>query len=246
MDEIACMEHWGFAAFASLLASKSPQAPDAPDSATTPQYVDTPGWNGRFARSRLYWVAMTSTSAVTAPVPSPRPTTNPIRVVGVLLVLAAFVWGINYLWVGKPVSDALARDSRNNGYTLSAHLHYYADPSTLVLDLTRAEHIAPADLFRGLFTSAQALHESGRSFSQVILARSHREVFRLPGESFEEIGKLYSEGENPVYLIRTLPEKLTTPDGTPAFGTWTGGLLGVVSHQMEDATEAGRKWAAGE
>lgn len=189
---------------------------------------------------------MTSTGTEVSATQSRRPTTSPIRVVGVLLLLAAVVWGLNYLWVGKPVSDALARDSRNNGYTLAAHLHYYADPSTLVLDLTRADEIAPADLFRGLFTSAQVLHESGRSFSQVILARSHQDVFHLSGESFEEIGKLYSEGENPVYLIRTLPEKLTTPDGTPAFGTWTGGLLGVVSHQMEDATEAGRKWAAGE
>src|SRR5262249_40352187 len=98
----------------------------------------------------------------------------------------------------------------------------------------------------GLFTSAQALQASGRTFSEVILARSHQEVYHLTGESFTEMGKQYSEGENPVYLIRTLPEKLFTPDGRPAFGSWTGGLLGVVSHQMEDATKAGRQWASGE
>jgi len=33
-----------------------------------------------------------------------------------------------------------------------------------------------------------------------------------------------------------------TPDGKKAFGTWTGGLLGVLSKQMEDFGEFHEKW----
>ena len=41
-----------------------------------------------------------------------------------------------------------------------------------------------------------------------------------------------------LYLIRTLPKKLFNPDGTAAFGRWEGGLLGVLSKQMEDVSAA--------
>ena len=48
------------------------------------------------------------------------------------------------------------------------------------------------------------------------------------------------------YLIRTLPEKLFNPDGTAAFGRWEGGLLGVLSKQMEDVSAAALRWNRGQ
>jgi hypothetical protein len=101
-------------------------------------------------------------------------------------------------------------------------------------------------LFRGVFQSAQALYDAKRSFDRVILARDGTPVFVMKGEEFLQIGMEYGAGQNPVYLIRTLPEKLYRPSGKPAFGRWEGGLLGVLGKQMEDATNAAKQWAGAE
>jgi hypothetical protein len=45
-----------------------------------------------------------------------------------------------------------------------------------------------------------------------------------------------------VYTLRTLPEKLRRPDGSPAYRAWTGGLLGVMARQMQDLTGFCRAW----
>jgi hypothetical protein len=45
-----------------------------------------------------------------------------------------------------------------------------------------------------------------------------------------------------MYTLRTLPENLNRPDGEQAFGTWTGGMLGVLGHQMEDFAEWHSAW----
>lgn len=57
--------------------------------------------------------------------------------------------------------------------------------------------------------------------------------------------KEYADGQNPIYLIRTLPEQMYRPDGTSAFGSRSGGLLGVFGGQMKDVNEFGRAWADG-
>ena len=161
------------------------------------------------------------------------------------LVAFTIVWGLNYLLIGKPVQSKLRSDPRNVGYSLSAHFGYYINPSTLVLDLRTVESIAPADLFRALFQSAEALHETGRNFDKVLLSRGGTPVFVMDGAEFSALGTEYGAGQNPVYLIRTLPEKLYRPNGEAAFGRWQGGLLGVVAKQMEDASDAAMRWATG-
>ena len=37
--------------------------------------------------------------------------------------------------------------------------------------------------------------------------------------------------------MRTFPENLYRPDGQKAFGTWIGGLLGLLAKQIKDFTE---------
>jgi hypothetical protein len=152
---------------------------------------------------------------------------------------------LNYLLVGRPVGKKLGEDPRNSGFVLRAHYGYYIAPSTLTLDLRKIESASPADLFRGLFQAAEALHESGRAFRKVVLARNRSPVFLMEGDDFSTLGDEFASGQNPVYLIRTLPEKLLRPNGTPAFGRWEGGWLGVLGEQMEDANEAAQQWAAG-
>lgn len=161
-----------------------------------------------------------------------------------LLVIPACVWSLNFILVQSVVGRALDADPRNSGYSLSARYRFYCDPSTLVLDLGAVSAAAPLDLFRGLFQSASALTSAGRTFERVILERRGTTVFLMTGEDFRDIGTEFAGGQNPVYLIRTLPEKLFKPTGEAAFGRWEGGLLGVLGKQMEDATEAGRRWVA--
>ncbi|MBM4026324.1 MAG: hypothetical protein FJ280_13120 [Planctomycetes bacterium] len=160
------------------------------------------------------------------------------------LVALLFIWVLNYQLVGHPVQTKLSADPRNQGYSLSAHFRYYVDPSVLVLDLRAVESAAPVDLFRALFQSAEALHESGRRFDRVVLARAGSPVFLMEGEAFSTIGAEFSAGQNPAYLIRTLPEKLFRPSGQPAFDRWEGGWLGVLGEQMEDANQAAHQWAS--
>ena len=183
-------------------------------------------------------------TAAPATVPSKRPFVRRAVLPFLLVALAiAAVLGTNAWFVGRPVRDALAGDPRNSGFSLHAHWAYYVQPSTLVLDLTRVDNAAPVDLLRGTFRAAEAMQRGGRTFDRVVLARAGTPVFFLTGEDFRTLGANVAIGENPVYLVRTFPEKLHRPDGSSAFGTWTGGLLGVVSKQMEDVTSAAREWA---
>ena len=162
-----------------------------------------------------------------------------------LLLLPLAVWAANLFLVGLPVRNELGGDTRNSGYRLAAHYRFYLDPTALVLDLRSVEQAAPLDLFRGLFQAAKALHAAGRSFKKVNLVRSGTPVFVMSGQAFDEMGTEYAGGQNPIYLIRTLPEKLYLPDGTAAFGSWTGGWLGVMGRQMEDVNEFAQRWMAG-
>ena len=157
----------------------------------------------------------------------------------------AAVYAFNVATVSHPVSSALAADARNEAFTIRAHLGSYVQPGVLVLDLVSAEDASPVDLWRGLFQSAQAFHERGRTFERVEMARGGEIVFLLDGEDFATLGSEFAFGQNPVYMIRTLPEKLQNPDGSSAYGTWTGGLLGVLGQQLNDTNDAARRWASG-
>lgn len=168
-----------------------------------------------------------------------------IWVVGAVLALLLVCWGTNYLLVGRPVSAKLAADSRNSGYSLGAHFSYYVDFSTLVLDLRKAGEVAPVDLYRGLFQSAEALNDAGRKFNRVVLARKGKPVFIMPGTDFDTLGAEFAAGQNPIYLMRTLPEKLHLPNGEAAFGHREGGLLGVLGGQLEDMSTLAQQWVQG-
>jgi hypothetical protein len=189
-----------------------------------------------------------SSDSLTSLAPAPAPRRSRRRLAGVLTVLAlcaAAVWGTNILLVGRPVASALAADSRNVGLTLTAHYGYYVQPGTLVLDLTRVESASPADLWRATFAAAATLYAERRFFDRVLLARAGTPVFVLSGEDFKTIGLDARVGENPIYMVRTFPQRLHRPDGTAAYGTWEGGWLGVLNHQMRDVSDAANAWVDG-
>jgi hypothetical protein len=168
-----------------------------------------------------------------------------LAVAAIVVAATITIFTANHILVGSPVSKTLEADSRNSGFTLKARFLRYLQPSTLVLNLTTVDSAAPVDLLRGLFQSADVLNRNGRTFEHVILAKEGQAIFSLSGKDFQQLGIEFGNGQNPVYLIRTLPEKLKNPDGSSAYGTWSGGLLGVLQKQMEDVNDATTRWAKG-
>jgi len=84
-------------------------------------------------------------------------------------------------------------------------------------------------------------HLKDENFDKVVLSYKGNPRFVLKGSYFRTLGEEYGV-QNPIYTLRTLPENVYNLDGSPAFGTWTGGWLGVIGKQMEDLNEFHRAW----
>ncbi|MET3916854.1 hypothetical protein ABID97_003636 [Variovorax sp. OAS795] len=152
--------------------------------------------------------------------------------------LALAAW--NYFGVHRPVSERLAKDTRNEKVSLWAYHQYGVMPSVLVIDLRKVDaDAATLDVMRALFQSAES-HKSKR-FERVVLAYRGSPKFYLDGAFYEQLGKEFGD-QNPVYTIRTFPQNLRKLDGTAAYETWTGGMLGVLSKQMEDVNQFAKDW----
>lgn len=223
------------------------------------QVVDCPACQGRILiESRTRKQIPTTIQSVQKPPPAPPPFNRqapphqnksaekiPLIMILAAVALCALIWGRNYISVQQPVAKAIQADSRNSGVSLTARYQHYFDSSVLILDLTDVTSAAPSDLFRVLFQSADALNDAGRRFDKVILARSGTPVFQMQGDDYATIGREFGGGQNPIFLVRTLPEKLYKPSGISAFGSWEGGWIGVLKNQMEDANMAATQWAKG-
>lgn len=161
----------------------------------------------------------------------------------VLLVILASLIAYN-LTVWAPVATVLGRDDRNAVISVHVYRSWLIHPRDITVDLVAADGAATIDLTRALFQAAEALKD--REFGRVILARQGKPMFMMEGAAFTQLGQEYSSGQNPVYLIRTLPEQLYLPDGTAAFESWTGGWLGVLGRQIEDVNTFGQAWMTGD
>ena len=151
---------------------------------------------------------------------------------------AIFAW--NYVTLQHQASQVRSSDSRNEGIEVYAHYGWFINPSVLVFDLRQVSgENSPLDVTRTLLQFAEK--QKNRQFDRVILSYKGTPKFQLKGDYFHTLGNDY-ELQNPVYTLRTLPENVYQLDGSPAFGTWTGGLLGVVGKQMEDLNELHKKW----
>ncbi|WP_116812894.1 hypothetical protein [Steroidobacter cummioxidans] len=156
-------------------------------------------------------------------------------VAGVVLVLT-----VNYLFVHRSLAEAMKEDPRNDGIRAFAHFDYFLVPSSIVFDLRRVDREkSMADVTRLLFQFAQ--RQESHRYERVTLAYRGEPKFLLEGEYFQTLGKEFGE-QNPMYTIRTLPSNLYRPTGEHAFGEWTGGILGVLSRQMEDHNEFHQQW----
>ena len=146
----------------------------------------------------------------------------------------------NYLGVQRHLGSVLAADTRNKGIRAIAHYGYFVDGGTVVFDLRDiSSENSMMDVFRVFMQFSQTLKD--RRFTRVELSFRGRTKFVIDGGYFQQLGQEF-ESQNPIYTVRTLPENLVRPDGSPAFGRWTGGLLGVLPKQMEDFTTFHRQW----
>ena len=157
-----------------------------------------------------------------------------------LVLILVAVWAWNHSAVQGPLQDVLSGDPRNKGIEASSHFGSYVDSRLLIFDIKAVDaEKSPADVFRVLLQFAEAVR--GRHFDKVVLAHRGKAKFQLEGSYFRQLGEEYST-QNPIFTMRTFPEHLVRPDGTKAFGGWTGGLLGVVKEQLDDFGEFHRQW----
>lgn len=95
------------------------------------------------------------------------------------------------------------------------------------------------DVFRIFLQTANLL--KGNSYDKVELCFRNKTKFILGGDEFKVIGVEFGE-QNPVYTIRTFPEKLTFLDGTKAYKKHNGGVLYLMRVQMADFQDMNGKW----
>ena len=158
----------------------------------------------------------------------------------VLLGVVSLLLVVEYSDLQRPMNEVLSSDPRNSGMEVRCRYRSWTSHGVLVYDLREVPASkSQADVFRVFLQYAAKLR--GRRFDTVELGYRGRVKFLLAGEDFAVIGRDYGT-ENPIYTIRTFPEKLSKPDGTRAFAGWTGGLLGVVNRQMEDFDRFHKEW----
>ena len=160
--------------------------------------------------------------------------------VGSIAFVITAVFLMNYLLVYRPLSFVVDSDTRNKGVSVLAHYDYLINPNILVFDLRDlSDSKAPLDIFRVLLEFAAV--QKNQDYEVVKIAFRGKTKFLLMGSYFKTLGAEHGS-QNPIYTIRTFSEHLYKPDGTAAFQTWTGGLLGVLAKQMEDFSDFSKQW----
>lgn len=161
-------------------------------------------------------------------------------ILGTVCTAVLFIGAANYVNLQHAMSQVQQADPRNEGIRVFVHYKYFVNPNVLVYDLRDVQETSsPLDVTRVLLQYAKQQQE--RSFTAVELSHRGNERFMFQGDYFQKLGQEYNN-QNPAYTLRTLPENLYKSDGSHAFDTWTGGMLGVLARQMEDFTTWHRAW----
>lgn len=163
-----------------------------------------------------------------------------IRSITVAVLLLAIPISLNVIRLYLPVSSALSEDYRNDGISVIAYYKYGLIPNEIVFDLREVSlEKSPTDVVRVMLAFAEKM--KGRSFDKVYLSWKGEPKFYMEGYFFKSLGETLAI-QNPVYTIRTLPENLYLPNGERAFSQWSGGLIGVLSSQLQDFETFNQQW----
>ena len=157
------------------------------------------------------------------------------------IVAISCALGFNYFTLSKPLQEVIESDYRNKGIDISVHYDNYINPKIMVFDVKNIDisAISAADVFRVFWSYSNKLKD--KEFDKVILSSKGQGKYYILGSHFKIMGREYGI-QNPVYIVRTFPENVYTMGNNKAFGTWTGGLLGVTNKQMEDFNKMSRVW----
>lgn len=162
---------------------------------------------------------------------------------GILLVVGVVVWAFMWgplsanAWLQSEMDQVLIDDSLNGVVYMDA---YYRDSDVIVLDMqSLAGTGAKVDVFRVLLQFAERVRS--KDFRLIVLAYHGEPQFFIQGSYFAQLGNEYS-WQNPVYTMRTFPSHVYNLDGTAAYGTWTGGILGVLKEETEDFNDFHERW----
>lgn len=162
---------------------------------------------------------------------------RPVKIGGGIVVLLIAIIAVNWVRVTSPVNKSLK--GRDEVFAIG-YYHWGVVPGTIVYDLRGVGMTgSSAGVLGAFFAFAEEMKD--REFNEVLLAWRGDVRFRLDGKDFKEIGESFA-WENPVFLLRTFPERLKRADGTAAFETWSGGMLGVLNAQMDDVNTMSEEW----
>lgn len=163
-----------------------------------------------------------------------------VAVVVAMAMVPLAMYSYSQFSVGLQMDEVLAEDERNQGFDVAVHYLWFVDSSTLVFDVrSYPDGAARVDLFRILLQYASKLKDE--ELQEVRLCFQGEAIFVLPGEDFRTIGAEYGE-QNVVYTMRKFPQSLKEPDGTPAFSSYSGGLLGAATAEIEDFNKMSDQW----
>lgn len=167
--------------------------------------------------------------------PQPATRTKPRPLIWLLgFLLALIAWNAV---VTVPAARALGGEDDS---TLVAYRRWLLSPSQIVVDVWSVKGTqSMAGMDRMLFKTAEGLQN--RSYDTVVLAYRGKTRLLMDGSYFQEMGATRGT-QNPVYTMRTMQEHIHNPDGSAAFGVWTGGWLGVLGKQLEDHNEFHKRW----
>jgi len=180
--------------------------------------------------------ALRQALAAKPPAPPGTRRRSPLRVIVLLCLLLAGVVGANHFQLNRHAQQAL----KSTSVDVLAYYRYGVLPDTIVYDLRDVGGTAStAEIMGNFMRFAEALKD--RRFSEIHLAWRGETRFVLGGRDFRTIGAELS-WQNPIYTLRTFPEKLKTPQGLSAFSSWSGGMLGVTAAQMEDLNRMAERW----
>ena len=95
------------------------------------------------------------------------------------------------------------------------------------------------DVFRVFLHTAEYFKD--KDFKTINLCFRGKVRFILKGVDFKVMGNDFGS-QNPVYTLRTFPEKLLLPNGSNAYQSHRGGLLYLMKVQMEDLSDMNGIW----
>jgi len=154
--------------------------------------------------------------------------------------ITTIIVGALVVYNGLVTVPVILERSDEQGVTMVAYRRWLVDPTTVVIDMWKLDgNRSMADVDRNLFKVAEAI--KSQPFGRVQLAYQGRGRFLIPGHKFREIGKEW-RSQSVAYLVSVLPQSATKLNGEPAFGTWSGGFLGVIMHQLQDHNQLHWAW----